>query len=52
MGLFWLWIAHAIGMITEVARLPARPTIYFLGWVATLAMASHQLDYKTRRILR
>jgi uncharacterized MAPEG superfamily protein len=38
-GFFWLRVAHAIGMITGVARLPVRPAIYLLGWAATLVLA-------------
>jgi len=36
---FWLRVAHAIGMITGLARLPLRPMIYFAGWVAMLVFA-------------
>ena len=36
---FWLRVAHAIGMITGLARLPLRPMIYFAGWLATLIFA-------------
>jgi len=38
-GFFWLRVAHAIGMISGVARLPVRPAIYLLGWTATLVLA-------------
>jgi uncharacterized MAPEG superfamily protein len=36
---FWLRIAHAAGMITGRARLPARPLIFTAGWVVILVMA-------------
>ncbi len=36
---FWLRVAHAIGMILGVARMPLRPMIYFSGWLVTLAYA-------------
>jgi hypothetical protein len=36
---FWLRVAHAIGMISGLARLPLRPMIYFAGWVAMLIFA-------------
>jgi uncharacterized MAPEG superfamily protein len=36
---FWLRVAHAIGMISGLARLPLRPMIYFAGWIAMLVFA-------------
>jgi uncharacterized MAPEG superfamily protein len=36
---FWLRIAHAIGMISGLARLPLRPMIYFSGWIAMIVFA-------------
>ena len=36
---FWLRVAHAIGMISGLARLPLRPMIYLAGWIATLVFA-------------
>lgn len=36
---FWLRVAHAIGMISGLARLPLRPTIYFAGWIVMLIFA-------------
>jgi uncharacterized MAPEG superfamily protein len=36
---FWLRVAHAVGMIAGVARLPLRPMIYFAGWVTMLLFA-------------
>jgi uncharacterized MAPEG superfamily protein len=36
---FWLRAAHAIGMITGLARLPLRPMIYFAGWIVMLVFA-------------
>jgi uncharacterized MAPEG superfamily protein len=36
---FWLRVAHAIGMISGLARLPLRPMIYFAGWIAMLLFA-------------
>lgn len=33
---FWLRVAHAAGMISGWARLPARPVIFTAGWVVTL----------------
>jgi uncharacterized MAPEG superfamily protein len=36
---FWLRIAHAIGMISGLARFPIRPMIYFAGWVLMLVFA-------------
>ena len=36
---FWLRVAHAIGMISGLARLPLRPMIYVAGWITTLIFA-------------
>ena len=36
---FWLRVAHAIGMISGLARFPVRPMIYFAGWVVMLVYA-------------
>ena len=36
---FWLRVAHAIGMITGVARRPLPPTIFFANWIVTLVYA-------------
>lgn len=36
---FWLRVAHAIGMVSGVARLPLRPIIFNLCWACTLAFA-------------
>ena len=36
---FWLRVAHAIGMISGLARLPLRPMIYLAGWIVMLVFA-------------
>jgi uncharacterized MAPEG superfamily protein len=36
---FWLRVAHAVGMITGVAKFPIRPLIYVAGWIVTLVYA-------------
>ncbi len=36
---FWLRAAHAIGMISGIARFPLRPMIYFAGWIVMLVFA-------------
>jgi len=36
---FWLRVAHAVGMISGVARLPMRPALYLAGWLVTLVYA-------------
>jgi len=36
---FWLRVAHAIGMISGIARLPLRPMIYLAGWLVTIVYA-------------
>ncbi len=35
---FWLRVAHAVGMITGVAQMPARPIIFTAGWVCILIL--------------
>ena len=35
---FWLRVAHAIGMITGLAALPARPIIFTLAWLCVVAI--------------
>lgn len=35
---FWLRVAHAIGMITGIAQMPARPIIFTAGWVCILIL--------------
>jgi hypothetical protein len=41
---FWLRVAHAVGMITGLARNPTRP-LYAAGWIATLVFAWQVLKY-------
>jgi uncharacterized MAPEG superfamily protein len=36
---FWLRVAHAVGMITAWARMPARPAIFTAGWIVILVHA-------------
>jgi uncharacterized MAPEG superfamily protein len=36
---FWLRAVHAVGMISGLARMPARPLIFTAGWIVTLVMA-------------
>ncbi len=36
---FWLRLVHAVGMISGLARMPARPIIFTSGWIVTLVMA-------------
>src|ERR1700733_10117492 len=36
---FWLRVAHAIGMISGLARLPLRPMIYVAGWIVMSILA-------------
>jgi uncharacterized MAPEG superfamily protein len=36
---FWLRVAHAIGMISGLARLPLRPLLYVAGWLVTIVFA-------------
>lgn len=42
---FWLRVAHAIGMITGIARSPVRPLIYVAGWLVTLISAWQVLSH-------
>lgn len=35
---FWLRVAHALGMITGLARMPLRPLIFTSGWVCILIL--------------
>lgn len=35
---FWLRVAHAVGMISGLARLPLRPLIFTGGWVCCLVI--------------
>jgi uncharacterized MAPEG superfamily protein len=42
---FWLRVAHAIGMITGLARFPIRPMIYVAGWIVTLVFAWQVLSH-------
>jgi len=39
MMFFWLRVAHAVGMVSGLARRPIRPMIYFTGWIVTLVYA-------------
>jgi len=36
---FWLRVAHAIGMISGLARSPLRPMIYVAAWIVTVVFA-------------
>lgn len=36
---FWLRIAHAVGMISGIARFPIRPIIFTSGWACILVFA-------------
>ncbi|HEY6621129.1 MAG TPA: MAPEG family protein [Steroidobacteraceae bacterium] len=36
---FWLRVAHAVGMISGLARLPLRPMIYVAAWIVLLVFA-------------
>lgn len=45
---FWLRFAHAIGMISGLARLPVRPMLYVAGWLVTMAIAWQILAYAPR----
>ena len=35
---FWLRVAHAIGMISGLAKLPVRPLIFVAGWLCILTL--------------
>jgi uncharacterized MAPEG superfamily protein len=36
---FWVRVAHAAGMISGKARLPARPLLFTAGWIVILVFA-------------
>ena len=36
---FWLRVAHAIGMMSGLARFPVRPIIFTGGWLITIVFA-------------
>ncbi|WP_231575902.1 MAPEG family protein [Pseudorhodobacter ferrugineus] len=36
---FWLRVAHALGMISGLARMPVRPILFAAGWLCCLIMA-------------
>ncbi|MGL4240946.1 MAG: MAPEG family protein [Beijerinckiaceae bacterium] len=36
---FWLRVAHAVGMISGLARMPVRPLLFTAGWVVMLVFA-------------
>ena len=40
---FWLRLAHAVGMITGLARFPIRPVIFTASWLCTLAVGTQLL---------
>jgi uncharacterized MAPEG superfamily protein len=42
---FWLRVAHAIGMISGIAKLPLRPLIYVAGWLCIVILGSQVLLY-------
>ncbi len=35
---FWLRVAHAIGMISGLARFPVRPILFTASWLCTIAV--------------
>lgn len=35
---FWLRLAHAVGMITGLARFPVRPILFTAGWICILIL--------------
>ena len=35
---FWLRVAHAIGMITGIAKMPLRPILFTGGWICIALM--------------
>jgi uncharacterized MAPEG superfamily protein len=45
---FWIRVAHAVGMISGLARLPVRPLLYIAGWLATMAIAWQIITYAPR----
>ncbi len=42
---FWLRVAHAVGMISGIARFPIRPIIFTLGWLVTIVFAWQVVVY-------
>lgn len=40
---FWLRVIHAVGMISGLARFPARPIIFTASWLCTLAIGAQLL---------
>lgn len=42
---FWLRVAHAVGMISGIARFPIRPIIFTLGWLVTMVFAWQVVVY-------
>lgn len=42
---FWLRVAHAIGMISGLAKLPVRPLIYVAGWLCIMVLGWQVLSY-------
>lgn len=42
---FWLRVAHAIGIISGLARAPVRPLLYLGGWAAMLIIAWQVLTH-------
>lgn len=36
---FWLRVAHAVGMISGLARFPIRPVIFTASWLCTITIA-------------
>ncbi len=45
---FWLRVAHAVGMITGLARLPVRPILFTAGWLVTMVMVWQVLTHAAR----
>lgn len=35
---FWLRVAHAVGMVTGLARFPVRPMLFTASWLCSLAI--------------
>lgn len=35
---FWLRLAHAVGMVSGLARFPVRPIIFTASWACTVAI--------------
>lgn len=35
---FWVRIAHAVGVISGIARMPLRPILFNIGWLCCLIM--------------